>query len=287
MNLYIMTRGRVGKQETLKWIPKKWKERTWLVCPEEEKNAHGHQTISVKESVNFEITNYSQKFQWILDGIPINAGILDINDVAPKKLVILDDDLVFSRKIGERLITERRTEELEPMFEQMESLLDKFALVGIHPRQLGHLKEPPYVRNGRIFCVQGINRNKTRGIKVDQHPILADVILNCTLLSRGLDNALITTFFQDHGPSQAPGGCSLYRTAEMQREAVEYVASRWPEYVKVEERRPKVAKWLGEVRYDYRCQWKQLYAAGVAHLLDPGAVPNPDKEARREEQTVE
>lgn len=279
MNIYIMTRGRLHNQITLKSIPREWRSRTFLVVPKIE---HGLHEDAVTLPVPDWVTNYSQKMQWILDGCEAN-GYSDPKD----KALILDDDLVFSCKIGERLITERNPDNLAPMFEELEALLDEFALVGIHPRQLGHLKKPPYVRNGRVFCVQGINRSKTRGIKVDQHPILADVVLNCTLLSRGFDNALLTTFFQDHGPSQAPGGCSLYRTAEMQREVVEYVASRWPGFVKVEERRPKVAKWLGDVRYDYRCQWKQLYAAGLAHVLDPGTVPNPDKEARGEEKTME
>lgn len=278
MNLYIMTRGRVGKQYTLGRLPEKWKNRTWLVCLEGED--HDWHKIIVPNYV----TNYSQKFQWILDGMPVFSNqqtkFVDFFHDTNEKAVILDDDLVFSRREGESLKTIYDPELVDQLFEQMEALLDTYPLVGVHPRQMGQNARPPYVENGRIICMQGINRREIGHVKVDQFPILADVVLNCTLLSRGQPNALITTFFQDHGPCQAPGGCSIYRTAEMQRAAVGYLADRFPGYVKVVERKTKT-DWLQNeegVRYDYTCQWKRLYAAGLAHVLDPGKVPNPDRE---------
>jgi hypothetical protein len=73
----------------------------------------------------------------------------------------------------------------------------------------------------------------------------------------------------------------------MQRRAVEYLASRWPEFVKVVEKKPKVAKWMGDTRYDYTCQWKRLYAAGLTHALDQREVQHPDVEARGKTATVE
>lgn len=196
------------------------------------------------------------------------------------KVLILDDDMVFSQKDeNASLRTVRDPEQLTSMFDYIEHLLDEFPLVGIHPRQMGQNAKKPYVENGRIICVQGINRGLVGKVKVDQFPILADVVLNLTLLGRGQSTALITTFFQDHGPCQAPGGCSIYRTPEMQRLAVDYLANRWPGFVKAVTRKPKVAKWMGDERYEYTAQWKRLHAAGVAHVLDPGKVPHPDLEA--------
>lgn len=40
MQIYIPTRGRIAKQETWDWLPAKWQERTNLVCPPEEVDAH-------------------------------------------------------------------------------------------------------------------------------------------------------------------------------------------------------------------------------------------------------
>lgn len=261
MNLYIMSRGRAGRTTTQKWIPKSWQNRTFFIVPIGEVNDYirFNKDVGVLPAPTT-VTNYSQKVQYILDG--------EFLDKHPKA-VILDDDLVFSEKSDPSrptsLISVKDPERLVRLYEYMEALLDHFALVGVHPRQNGNLAKTPHTQNGRIICIQAINRRMIGNVKVDQQPILADVVLNCTLLARGQPNALITTFFQDHGPCQAPGGCSLYRTPDMQRAAVEYLASRFPAYVKVVERHPKVAKWMGDTRYDYTCQWKLLYEAGVAY----------------------
>lgn len=284
MKIFIMSRGRAGKVSTLNWISERWRDQTAIVCSHGEyvdyRKAYATQADVVEAPKH--VTNYSQKFQWILHGFPefpedfyslnVSKGEND------RKAIIIDDDLVFSTRVGTSLRTVRDPAVLDDMWQQIEDRLDEFALVGVHPRQMGQDTEPPFVLNGRIICLQGVNREMVGKIKVDQFPILADVVLNCTLLARGKANCILTTYFQDHGPCQAPGGCSIYRTPEMQRSAVQYLVQRFPGHVKEVERRPKVAKWMGEVRYDYRCQWKQLFAAGSAHVLDPGKVPNPDKE---------
>lgn len=267
MLLAIMTRGRVGKQTTLKSIPKELLSRTVLVVPQEEVGKHSVpcRVVGAPESV----ANYSQKFQWILNGM---------EGIAPSKVIILDDDLVFSTRRGNSLVTVRNPEDLTLMFEQMRGLLESFPLVGVHPRQMGQDAPDGWVENGRIICVQGINRDLVGAVKVDQFPILADVILNCTLLARGQKNALITSYFQDHGPCQAPGGCSIYRTPEMQHRAVRYLSERWPGFVKVVERKVKT-KWLQNeegVRYDYRAYWKKLYLAGLDYAR--GLRSSPDRE---------
>lgn len=266
MNLYIMSRGRAGKITTLQWVPQDWLPDTWIVCGSYEeaeyRKIYGGSVLPAPAHV----TNYSEKFQWIMSHA--DDG---------EKCAILDDDLVFSRRSStnpKSLISLKPGQTAEGLFEYMECLLDSCPLVGVHPRQMGQNTSPPFVQNGRIICIQGINRNVCKDIKVDQFPILADVVLNCTLLSHGQPNAIITTYFQDHGPCQAPGGCSVYRTPQMQREAVIYLAERFPGYVKLVERRPKVAKWMGETRTDYTCQWKQLYKAGLE--WQAGRRPCPD-----------
>jgi hypothetical protein len=285
MNIYIMSRGRAGKVNTLKWIPKSWLERTHIVCGYNEITdyARAYPWNSVVPAP-LSVTNYSQKFQYILD-----LGGIDEND----KAIIIDDDLVFSSRSDplapNSLISIKDPEATLDMWEGIETLLEEYPLVGVHPRQMGQHATRPYVLNGRIICLQGVNRRMIGQVKVDQFPILADVVLNCTLLSRGQGNAILTEFFQDHGPCQATGGCSIYRTHEMQKQAVTYLANRFPGFVKVVERVTK-DKWLANeqgIRYDYTCQWKQLFAAGRAHVLDPGKVLHPDIEARGAAQTVD
>lgn len=258
-----MTRGRIGNQRTLKSIPDEWLGDTYLVVPVEEHGKHEHQTIAVPPFV----TDYSTKMQWLLNDGP-NDG--------EEKIVILDDDLVFSVRTGDKLITvmseDRAT--LNSLWLYMQNRLKDTALVGIHPRQMGHVAPLPYKDNGKIVCVQGINRRLIKEAfgkypQINQFPILSDVVLNATLLAHGIGNRIITLWCVDWGTCQAPGGCSLYRTAEMQAEACRWLESEFGPYIKAVEKEAKNG-WLGGKRIDFRGQWKQLHknAPRRARLLD-------------------
>ena len=113
--------------------------------------------------------------------------------------------------------------------------------------------------NKRINAVQGLNLDLIGKVQVDQFPILADMFLNLTLLTRGQQNALICGPYWDQvGTSNAPGGCSLHRTWEQQRDAVLGLKEAFPDFVTVKE---KVVKngWWGpdKPRYDFIIQWKK------------------------------
>lgn len=245
MKLFIMTRGRVGKQETLKWIPSAWLMHTHLVCPADEVGKHPWKCIPQPTGV----TNYSQKFQWLYEG----------QADPDEKVVIMDDDLYFNRYKEGRLCVIKDPEELEPMFNYMSRLLDDFPLVGVHSRMMAQTARTPFDVNGKIITIQGINRKiAPRNLKLDHHPILADVRLNCEILARGHSTARITTHFVDWLPSQSAGGCD-YRTAEMQREATGAIARDFGPYAQQVIKKPKTAKWLGEERYDLKIRWKDLH----------------------------
>lgn len=274
MNLYIMTRGRVGAQHTYHSLPDSIKGRVYLVCPPEEVEAHS-QLDNIQKIIPTpsHVKNYSDKFKWILED-----GMQDGND----KCVILDDDLKFSipviRQDGKRRLQTLQDGALpiKAGFEYMEYLLDDTALVSFHPRQMGHTKEPPYSENGKVVCIQGINRKLVGSIPdLNKFPILADVVLNATLLSRGQGNKIITTLFIDWYPCQAPGGCSLTRTPEIQAEACYWLEERFGPYIKAVEKEAK-SGWLGGKRVDFRGQWKRLYEAGSAGILDGGTRENKE-----------
>jgi hypothetical protein len=236
------------------------------VCPEEEVDGHVSTGIPYENIIEHgpEISNYSDKFKWIVEGGPDGGD----------KCVIIDDDLKFSvpyiRDDGERRLKTLEDGHLaiKGAFEYMEFLLDDTALVSFHPRQMGHTKEPPYVENGKVVCVQGINRRHCGRIPdLNKFPILADVVLNATLLSKGKGNKLITTMFIDWYPCQAEGGCSLTRTAEIQAEACYWLEERFGPYIKAVEKEAKNG-WLGGKRVDFRGRWKDLYYAGTTGVLD-------------------
>ena len=265
MNIYIMTRGRVGRQHTWNALPDRIREKTYIVCPVEEYAAHGLQGIPQNHVIPAPtwVKNYSDKFKYLVE----------LDDSADKA-VIIDDDLKFSipyiNDEGKRRLQTVPDQDMQigVGFDYMEALLDDTALVSFHPRQMGHTKEDPYVENGKIVCVQGINRSLIGHVpNLNKFPILADVILNATLLERGVSNKLITTLFIDWYPCQAPGGCSETRTLEMQAEACYWLEERFGPYIKAKEKEA-ASGWLGGKRVDFTGQWKKLYAAGSSGVLD-------------------
>ena len=268
-----MTKGRVGKQHTWNALPDRIREKTYLVCPNEEAHLHMQQGIPANQIITAPtwVKNYSDKFKYIFE-------LEDSSD----KAVIIDDDLKFSvpflNENGDRRLQTVGDQDVNigTGFDYMEHLLDTTALVSFHPRQMGHTKAAPFVENGKVVCVQGINRSLAGHIPdLNRFPILADVILNATLLERGMGNKLITTLFIDWYPCQAPGGCSETRTLEIQAEACHWLAERFGPYIKAVEKEA-VSGWLGGKRVDFRGQWKKLYAAGVAGLLDSGTGSNTE-----------
>ena len=62
--------------------------------------------------------------------------------------------------------------------------------------------------------------------------------------------------------SNKDGGCSTYRTYEIQAAAAEKMARLWPDFVKVVEK--KVKGWGPmSIRKDIRVQWKKAYVSGT------------------------
>lgn len=252
MNVYIMTKGRVGNQESVKWIPPAWDDRFYIVCPPEEVDRHrvNHPNIGVIDEP--QPMNYSEKFQFLLEVIKDDGG----------KGVIMDDDLWFDKRPTEADGLQRITNinDLDLMWRTMEAQLDFMPLVGVHPRMMGHQAPWPFKDVGKIITVQGVNLNLFPSDipTVSYDPILADVHLNCYLLSRGYPNRLISRFVVNWKASQAPGGCD-YRTPDMQMRACMRVEEMYSPYATMVKKRPKSAKWLGDWRYDLRVQWKKMW----------------------------
>jgi len=251
-----MSRGRANKVTTYKNLPPSIRDKTWIVLTESDPSIQQYLTNFSGKCVvapNW-VSNYSDKFQWLMDQV----------SQSEKKAVIMDDDLRFATREGDKLLavaTKDQEIKLEDVLMSIEDHLDDVPLVSLHPRQMGHLAPLPYKENGKVICMQGINMETIGNVVVNDYPILADVALNLNVLSRGLGNRLLTEAVLDYGSCQADGGCSLTRTANVQKEAVEHYASLYPHWFKVVKKKPKGENWLADeegYRYDFRGAWKKL-----------------------------
>src|SRR6516162_6432323 len=136
MRIIIPTRGRTDRQLTLQSLPRELLKRTTLVCPKREASGlyrlYPDVQIVVQPDANMTI---AAKRAWIMRTW-LEAGY--------DKIIMLDDDLIFSTRISENDTALRsiQGEELIPEFERIEEKLSpKFPHVGFGQRQGNHTKE--------------------------------------------------------------------------------------------------------------------------------------------------
>ena len=90
---------------------------------------------------------------------------------------------------------------------------------------------------------------------------MEDFDVTLSLLELGYPNRITYKYAWGQGRSGDDGGCSLYRTSEMQKNAAIRLAEFHPRTVKVVNKRSKT-KWGGldsEVRVDVIVNWKKAF----------------------------
>jgi hypothetical protein len=180
--------------------------------------------------------------------------------------VMLDDDLRFATRRDDdpTKFRDSTPEEIERMFSILDNALEGYAHVGVASREGGNRNTDEFVYNTRNLRILGFNAKMIpEYVRFDRLPVMEDFDVALQLLRLGLPSVQINWIVHDQKQSNAPGGCSTYRTKEVQREAAYGLAREHPEFVTVVEKETKTA-WGGGVRTDVRIAWKKAYAAGAS-----------------------
>lgn len=247
---YILTRSRVGKQITLNNLPPSVQRQTFLVCPSNEQGQHAHQHLCPPDTVR----GVGPTRQWIVEYA---------RQQGQRKIFMMDDDLNFNVRIGDETTKLRKltsSEELLPMFDTLLQWLDDYAAVGVSTRQGNNTVSAPYVENTRILRFFGINTASIESARFDRLEVMEDFDFLLQLLRVGKPNRVLYTYTQDQPMSGAAGGCSDYRTPEVQRVSAFRLQDKHPEFVQVTEKKVKKG-WFGDdsSRTDVIIYWKKAY----------------------------
>jgi len=190
--------------------------------------------------------------QWIIDQAKSN------------KVVMLDDDLVFAARRGDEptKFREATTTDVWMLFSSIYANLSEFAHVGVSTREGGNRDTHLACYDTRLlrilaYRVDVLRREK---IRFDRLELMEDFHVTLSLLSRGYRNIKINWIVHNQRSSNAPGGCSTYRTLEKQREAALGLKADFPDFVSVVEKTTKTA-WQGKTRTDVVVQWKKALNA--------------------------
>ena len=254
VKIYIPTKGRINDQETIRWIPSAFREKTFLVCPEEEQKSLEHRYgagIGGVLGTPPAIVGIAATRQWIIDGAETDI------------VIMLDDDQHFQKRLpGKWNLKGCDDEQMQELLEWIVSLANEHAMVGLSARQGNNRSFPnDLVYNVRTYNSYALRPQilKDHGIRFDELPLMEDFNVVLRLLRLGYSIPSIQKFCWGQTTSNAKGGCSSYRTAALQEECARRLESLHPGYVKTVHRNAK--SWAGglDSRVDVRVSWKKAY----------------------------
>lgn len=248
LKIYIPTLNRVGRQATLRHLSPKWQKRAVLVVPKSEANSHEHPTIVCPYA------GIGNVRQWIIDQ---HEG---------DKLVMLDDDLRFDVRrtdVPEKFLPASPSDVTE-MFDTLErTLSSNIPHAGINAREGANRNTEDHLECVRMLRVLAYHVPTFRklGVKYNRLPVMEDFDVTLQLLRLGKPNRLLNRWVQGQGMSGAAGGCSSYRTMEIQHKGATGLQKLHPDYVRLVEKTTKNA-WGGATRTDVVISWKKAYENG-------------------------
>lgn len=195
----------------------------------------------------------------------VRQHIIDISD---GPVLMLDDDLrFFTRRTDDPTKFSKATpKDVTKMIAAVERKLETYAHVAITPREGANRKTDKVIFNTRCLRALGFDARilKELGVRFDRVTVMEDFDVALQLLNLGYKSASLNEWVQDQTTSNAPGGCSEYRTLEVQAKGARALAKLHPAYVTVVEKETKGA-WGGGTRLDVRVAWKKAY--DDAHAL--------------------
>jgi len=250
LSVFIPTRGRtayvpISAEETQRFSDIK----PTIVCP---LNEVGHYSRRWR-AVGCPVDGIGPTRQWIIETSPTNG------------VVMLDDDLYFSYRPNPETTKLERVKDLRPMFSWISDQLDAgFIHGGISARQ-GNQHIPfnstdcIRVNNAHFFDRDAYLK---QNIRFDVTPVMEDFYVTLSLLLRGFPNRVLYRYCWSQRASGFKGGCSIYRTKELQAAAAEQLFSLFPNFVTVVEKESTSGGALfAGVRKDVNIAWLRAWEA--------------------------
>lgn len=193
------------------------------------------------------------------------------------KVLMLDDDLVFARrrKDNPTLFLPATDDDLLEAVNEMEDALDDYPHVGFGHREGGNRRPETQLFNTRMMRALGWNVPwiMKKPYKINDVRLMEDFYMTLKLLTDGEQTCCLNWIVTNQKGSGTAGGCSTYRTAEMQAEAALTLKRHFPDFVEVVTKETKGA-WGGGERVDVRIQWKRAAEYGASQRGRATALDN-------------
>lgn len=176
------------------------------------------------------------------------------------RVLLLDDDLRFATRREDEPTKFRPSSstDIRRMLSEVERMIGLYPLVGVGSREGGNRNTEQHVFNTRILRTLGYDREylKKHDIRGAPMRVMEDFHVALQILESGKDICVCNWWVSDQLGSGKDGGCSTYRTKDVQAEAAHQLAALHPGTVRVVEKTTKGA-WGGGTRTDVVISWKK------------------------------
>lgn len=259
MQIVIPSANRAHRVFSKDYVPDPWRETLAIIVPPDQVEIYTVENPGYR-IVACPISQHAGLFrQWIFDTF----------DEDPH-LCMMDDDIKFfyrtdlynSPKLQNILdIPEQQTK----MFKAIERTLARgIPWTGISYRSGNNNIFVPYMDNVRSFTMWAIDRPTLlrHNIRFAPMRVMEDMWVILNLLTRGYKVRLHTRWAFNQ-LSNSSGGCSTWRTPQVQSRGARKLHRAFPDFVTVVDKTPKSVCWYGEgvTLQDVRVQWKKAYAS--------------------------
>jgi TET-associated glycosyltransferase-like protein len=280
MLIVIPSRGRAdpSQQVTLRNFERlKIKRDTLLAVPAAEYDRYcrirfdGMRVVKVPGDVR----GISETRAWIMTDLAIAEK--------QRYVCMMDDDLDFCWRPDMRDVRLSMADgpQTTGLLDVLEGWLKREQLVhvGVSARQNNHQfpsasdvgengeprewREAARMMNMYAYDTQFLRKN---GLKLGRIPVMEDFDLTLQLLRMGVPNRVSYRWCWNQRGSGKIGGCSTYRTAEMQADAARKLAEWHGDFVRLKIKTSKKGSgsWEGmKERLDVNVQWQMAYRAGL------------------------
>jgi len=249
---------------TLRWIPPYLRHRVRFVVREEEEEWYA-------KMLHHEMKEHGVQ-------LVIGSGLTGIADT--RKLIgevaaqtgqeifcTMDDDVQFATRKSSDVVNLRpsEVEDMDAMLAEMGLLtLTSYAQVAISLRQgnnnVGVGPSPILQENGRAIRVCSFKTKEFNECEHGRVQVMEDIDVTLQLLSKGHRNAVLYYWAQDQKATNAPGGCSAWRTHEVHDRAAHKMAELWPGICTTRLKENKTGGEFG-TRTEITVQWKKAFAS--------------------------
>ena len=253
LRIYIPTYKRLQTQRTFAYLPDALRRRTVLVVSKEE--------AKILRPLGFPVLVCPLQGQGSVGHV--RQWIIDNHDTERygHKLVMMDDDIKFDRRREDDVTKFLPTTDADiiDIFRTIDKKLNKYAHVGVLSREGANRVLDNFKIATRMTRVLAYNLDilEETEARFDRLPVMEDFDVILTLLESGYPNYVITKYVNGQMSTGYAGGCSEYRTSELQKKCARRLKRLHPDFVNVVEKAPTSAWPSG--RTDVLVQWKKAY----------------------------